>query len=326
MASSLFLKAVSRQREKCGVVTEYTHLNLGKYLEDLLPKWRVVIPTPGSVGISCFPVASEVPEVHAKELEFLATYLGTTVEEAKDQWEGHCETCAVFYTGEVLRSLQAFPDTPVETVLSNTYASTSSKLAKLPWEGAVEEMFPAEKRARAGGGGRTEVMWAPLLTIPLNLAPVPAASGGAQTFKGDVKTAEGTVAATSYYYLAGSPELPSRLSEAVAHGVGRTCVVPLYILNYIYDGDELSKEDLCVEGIETAQYSCHVVGLVLDGREGKNTCFVCDPNGSLVPGANMEFLSLPFTSRPGRASTAVSQFDLDEKQTLRKSKKKARNH
>ena len=75
--------------------------------------------------------------------------------------------------------------------------------------------------------------------------------------------------------------------------------------------------------IETAQYSCHVVGLVLHAPE--RILFVCDPNGSLVPGGNMEFLSLPFAPRVGKASTATSQYDLDERQKAKPAIKKARH-
>jgi hypothetical protein len=93
--------------------------------------------------------------------------------------------------------------------------------------------------------------------------------------------------------------------------------------DYIWDGDELKKKDLEVEGIETAQYSCHVVGLVLNAHS--RTCTVCDPNGALVPGGNIEFLALPFTARAGKASTALSQYDLDQQQKQQPSKK-ARKH
>ncbi len=36
---------------------------------------------------------------------------------------------------------------------------------------------------------------------------------------------------------------------------------------------------------ETAMYSLHVLGLVVDGRQRK--VYLCDPNGSLLPGGNM---------------------------------------
>ena len=67
-----------------------------------------------------------------------------------------------------------------------------------------------------------------------------------------------------------------------------------------------------MDTIETAQYSCHVVGLVLDARSC--TCLICDPNGAIVPGGNMEFLCVPFAARSAKPSTALSQYDLDQQQ------------
>ena len=82
-------------------------------------------------------------------------------------------------------------------------------------------------------------------------------------------------------------------------------------LDYIWDGDELSAADLKLPDIETAQYSCHVVGLVL--HAASRTLYLCDPNGALVPGGNMEFLALPFAPRGAKPSTAVSQYDLQQR-------------
>ena len=59
------------------------------------------------------------------------------------------------------------------------------------------------------------------------------------------------------------------------------------------DGDELTEEEMAVPDVETAQYSVHVVGVVLDGCS--MTAYICDPNGPLIPGACMEFLHLPLT-------------------------------
>jgi hypothetical protein len=88
-------------------------------------------------------------------------------------------------------------------------------------------------------------------------------------------------------------------------------IIPLYVLNYIFDGDELSNTELKNSVEETAQYSLHVVGLVLDMRRSR--LFIADPNGVLLPGSNMEFLSMPLQKRSAEASTKVSGFDLDSK-------------
>ncbi len=88
----------------------------------------------------------------------------------------------------------------------------------------------------------------------------------------------------------------------------------------IFDGDELSAAELKVETIETAQYSCHVVGLVLSGT-GKDA-FICDPNGALLAGGNMEFLSLPLAPSGFRPTTAVSAWDRDQAAAQKKPKSK----
>ncbi len=89
-------------------------------------------------------------------------------------------------------------------------------------------------------------------------------------------------------------------------------MMPLYVLNYIFDGDELSNNELKNAVEETAQYSLHVVGLVFDIHRSR--LFIADSNGALIPGSNMEFLSMPLKTRnAAAASTKVSCFDLESK-------------
>jgi len=63
-------------------------------------------------------------------------------------------------------------------------------------------------------------------------------------------------------------------------------------------------------------YSLHVVGLVFDGRE--RLVYLCDPNGALLPGGNMEMLALPWTGvqLPAglKSTTAMSRYDRDRHQ------------
>jgi hypothetical protein len=310
-AELLFAKAVSRRRERCFVATAYSHANLAAHLETLLPPgWAVHAPAPGAAGISSFPPAAEDPAAHAEELRFLASFLGgIPVAEAKDQYEGHCETMAVFFARAVLDSLRAAPAADPAGVLPAAFAAARAELEALgTWKARVGILFEAEARARrdatledaATRKGRTLAMWEPLLA---GEGAAAAAAGG-----GGGGAAMGTVASSAEAFLAGAPGLGARLAGAAAQARDLTCL-PCYVLNYIWDGDELSAADLKVEGIETAQFSCHVVGLVLDARA--RVAYVADPNGALVPGGNMEFLSLPFALRK-KPSTAVSQFDADQ--------------
>ncbi len=88
----------------------------------------------------------------------------------------------------------------------------------------------------------------------------------------------------------------------------------------IFDGDELTAADLKRDDIETAQYSCHVVGLVLS--RSRNV-FIADPNGALIPGGNMEFLSLPVLSFDFKPTTATSHYDRDVAAVKKKKSKKS---
>ena len=51
---------------------------------------------------------------------------------------------------------------------------------------------------------------------------------------------------------------------ATSTEVGNT--VPLYVLNYIYDGCELTPGEMALTEHETAQFSVHVVGLGIRRR------------------------------------------------------------
>jgi hypothetical protein len=256
-AEELFAAAVSRRRARCACATAYTHSNLASYLSSHLPPaWRINTPSPSQVGISSFPTAHAQPAQHALELQHLAAFLGVPVAEAEDQYNGHCETCAVYFTAHV-----AGQAGEGEGALARAYAALTERLAQLPWEGQVGEVFAAERRAREDARleaalqqGRTAAMWAPLLgstsgTGSGSAAAAAASGGGSASGSGSgasasaaaaapegaaaaVPTAMGTVAARAFELLAGSPGFPARLAAAVAAAdASGTSVLPCYILS-----------------------------------------------------------------------------------------------
>ena len=83
--------------------------------------------------------------------------------------------------------------------------------------------------------------------------------------------------------------------------------IPLYVLCYLFDENELTNDELQRTSVETAQYSLHVVGLVVYG----GVVMVADPNGVLRGGSNMEFLSMPLTKLESKPTTCVSRYDRD---------------
>ena len=114
-------------------------------------------------------------------------------------------------------------------------------------------------------------------------------------------------------YLFGHELAKERIRLLASASTLGKIVIPLYILCYIFDNDELSNEELKQAEEETAQYSLHVVGLVMDRTH--RLLFVADPNGGLIPGSNMEFLEMPLQKR--KPTTKYSCYDQSELERLK---------
>ena len=100
--------------------------------------------------------------------------------------------------------------------------------------------------------------------------------------------------------------------------------VPLYVMSYIWDGDELNEKQLQKICLKTALYSIHIVGVIFDGKSP--TVYIADPNSPLMIGGSMEFLSIPIRKIPKRVQPSVNflRFDRNEftKQTTATTVKK----
>ena len=108
-------------------------------------------------------------------------------------------------------------------------------------------------------------------------------------------------------YLFGNEVMKAKVISAL-QTASSNFYMPLYVLSYLYDTEELTHAELLASKEESAQYSLHAVGLVFD--QTNKRIIVADPNGALVPGSNMEFVQIPLTSR-STSTTSVSQFDVD---------------
>ena len=235
----VYAKAISRKRERLTFATEYTHANLVAYLSnEVLPAgWVVHAPSSGATGISQFPVAHVNRATHAKELAHLANCLcGIPVSEAEDQYNGHCETCAVYFTNEVVKLIESEVKLQPSGVLNEAYVLLNKKLAVLAWEDCVAEMFGAERRAREDKElvqgkqkGRTAAMWESLSTRAMfaDVSSVCVSGEGAHSCEDTAGVAR------AIDFIAGSPGLPSRILSSCGAVVAsnRTIVVPLYVLN-----------------------------------------------------------------------------------------------
>jgi hypothetical protein len=119
------------------------------------------------------------------------------------------------------------------------------------------------------------------------------------------------------HYLFGHSSSRKRIQEltrSIRFDSTDTIIIPMYILCYLFDNDQLSVEELKNATEETAQYSLHAVGLVIN-RDSRRL-FVADPNGALIGGSNMKFLAMPLKKLNHRSTTKLSAYDRSEMKRL----------
>ncbi len=258
--ADLFALAMSRQRAHCEVQTTYTHTVLADWLRCALPKsWSVVEPRIEppetsfsadllSAAVSSFPVGSgRRGRPTTAELSLLATFLEVSVSEAKDILEGHCETVAFLLAARAADAMRQGAGAPVTEAM----AALVTELGAMSWAAQIALVFEAERRARTSfspTGNRTAVVWAPLIDV--------------ETYDGAATEALGGTSIEptgSRAWCAGCPGASERVFAVAAYSAGMAAAgqdpvhaAPLFVLNYIFDGDELQEADMRVHDIETA--------------------------------------------------------------------------
>jgi len=298
----------------CTVLTEYDSQNLKTYLSSLLPGWHTFFP---ATEASITHLPSQRGSSRSKKVQELATFLGVTAQVADDRLDGHCETCAVLMASTVEKVLLANQNCTAD-VLGRCLIALRNDLTKASLKVQMETIFAAERKVLLSvqqkdvkddddaatlhkenrANERTRIFWPATSEISLVLP-------------------------RTRSWCAGGSETQNSFASAVDFVCEKGTVVrlPLYLLCYIFDGDELTKADLEYTEIETAQYSVHVLALVLDGRT--KTCYACDPNGHFKPGSGLEYLHLPLQERSDVATTFLSKHDIErQRNTATKRRKK----
>ena len=309
LTSAVLKQAVSRRRSRCWVETEHNHTNVISWIQKALPDWKLVSPSRSDPAPSAFP-----EENTCKAQEALQQTLGLQPplpsSTLQDMIAGHCETCAVILSEHVVAAIKQRNN--VGNALTSGYASLYNMLQQSSGcEEQVRILFEAEKRAATSGTSDRQLsMWQPVLGPSATQVWAAAATG---------KDPETVLCAGLKSAAVALQQTASSLTTA------DVATLPLYILNYIWDGDELMESDMDLKDApETAQFSLHVVGLVLDGRDHK--AYICDPNGTLLPGGSMEFVRLPVEELPTDIahSTSNSKWDReDQEDRSRKRKRRA---
>ena len=94
-------------------------------------------------------------------------------------------------------------------------------------------------------------------------------------------------------------------------------IIPKYIpyICCLFDNNEFTNAELKNIKEESAQYSLHVVGLVINSLN--KTVIIADPNGALIGGSNMEFLTMPLTKLQSKPTTSLSCYDRMERNQIK---------
>ena len=292
LASAVLKKAHGRKRCRCNNETTYSHGNLVDWLTAGLPAgWHVEMPPPDAEAPSQFPASNDLEAQDALQ-GILPALLGTS-RGYEDEIDGHCETVSVVLSGRVVQELRKADGRTPSQILACAYDSLAKELRASTVAEQVKTLFsPLVKSGRHLSNAEmwAELKW-PIQPTPVQLSPedyIAAMCAGVTT------------------------SLLPRLTVAIREAKDEPFVFPLYVLNYIWDVDELRAWDLQWQDIETAQYSIHCIGLVVDCKS--STVYMADPNGALVKGGSTELLEIPFTLLTGqrKPTTSVSRWDWDQ--------------
>jgi hypothetical protein len=337
----LFVSAMKRKRCKCNYLTEFSHDNIRLYLlqERNERKWDVIIPNTDDQPPSAFPVLND-----EQTWQIVKDFVGLhewTNEKIMDLIDGHCETVAVALSTQLLSFLLTTPQSDELNCLSKAYTSLHLKLSQSSLVDQIRILFKAEKRgneerviADQSESSASEAALLPLekqtIRKKRNEKPKVESPTLCRQYKmwrpimlGNMNS-DDEVAWVPHHarfsdeefmklFCIGSEEFQNILTSLLSQtSTVRYTILPLYIFNYIWDGDELTLNELKQGKEETAQYSIHCAGLVLDNENHR--MYVADPNGSLVAGSNMEFLTIPYQilAPPMKASTSISRWDREK--------------
>ena len=274
-------------RSHCTVETEYSNNNLVKYIQKAVPGWKVVAPPKANIAPSNFPNVDNQNSLNCA-IKSLDQLLRMPISKCKDMISGHCETCGCIETEAVMAAIQN-GDTHVLDIAHCTLAKV---LEKSSTRKTSKIMFNPELRATQSPASRLFTMWSPLFNQAESLMKE------IMVEKDDEKFHKTLTAG-----LPGVPEILHKVAiacntvtDSSLVQVAPIAAVPLYVMNYIWDGDELNEKQLQETCHETALYSLHVVGVVFDSNT--QTVYIADPNGPMKNGGNKEFLPLPTRKLP----------------------------
>lgn len=287
--NQLYQQSVQRLRSRCQYVTEFSHDTLIKWIHDIVgTDWTVYGPDDGEGE-----VAGSWPAEGMEQRAVVKALKKMKCNNPQDLVNGHCEAIALILSKKAEQLLRG-NEQDFSDLLNKAHEETLGELRGMDASSAAMSVF---NNGFMGGIVDKKETWSRMVWGEQfgELTVEDLLYGGSVSVQERIRTFS--------HRLLGAKE--ERM-------VG---TIPLYIMNYIFDGDELSDTKMKETKFETAQYSCHVVGLVMDAKH--KSVFIADPNGALIPGHSIEFLAVPLKNRhPQEVSTRLSRYDLRERNNL----------
>ncbi len=271
----LFKDAVNRKHKRLSFDTTYSHGNIYDWLKTILTDWTIII-----TSISCSEFAlSNWPATGFTRNGVKQWLEDKNHQKPDDLIDGACEPLAYYLSSSIsqlnLSSIIELSADQESRCLTSIYQQVKNGLDQLEPHLAAEIIFGNYIKQET----QSPQFWH-------------------EEFGNSYKS-----------FLFGHPCAEKRLLEIVASG-NSTKVIPLYVLCYLFNTTELTKSALKNTKEETAQYSLHVVGLVINPLN--KTIIIADPNGALIGGSNMEFISMPLSKLRSKPTTCVSSYDTKE--------------
>ena len=175
--------------------------------------------------VAAWPQESEHEAAITALQELLPQHLK---QDAEDMLEGHCEQMAILLTRvcSQLEEQQQQEEAAPRGLADRAQVALRDELLGCSVKEATERVFGAQKAAEWEAGASLWHSMLPGLSCP---------AGSTPPGRGSREEAEATMHEA---YMYGSDEAASRIQAAAARSTGSTAV-PLYVLSYIFDADEL---------------------------------------------------------------------------------------
>jgi hypothetical protein len=302
---TLLHDGLSRESKQCRHITSVDHGNIRDWLVQVLPAegdhlWKVHLPATHDNS----PSEHWPPEDNRQEVVKCLTTLTSAAPhklDPTDMLDGACEQMAIQLSQEVASEMQG-TNAAMDHLADSAQCLLKTQLTAVGAAEAVNRVF----------GHQSRIDWdqGPLLWQSVFKDLFHACTLSSRTVADvHLRTLE---------FLCGTTHAANHIKFAVGQDGPRHRVLPLYLLSYIFDANDIKPCALKEIKTETAQYSVHCVGLVFD--TASRNVVVCvsnrttarsprpihnpflriptqDPNGAICPTANVEFIRLPLEHR-----------------------------